>query len=143
VRGASELGLAVGHERKDCNYRLRQRTGPVLEHRAGLLYGRCVLNPTPIDRRLDAEGRPYFLWDADITETKFRELLAQGDDGLKAVLIAKLMRQAKPDDVFIYATEAEIRQLWPHIVPHLGRTRAFWEWLLAAWDALDSNHAQG
>ena len=114
---------------------------PVLEHGAGLLYGRSVLNPTPIDRRLDAQGRPYFLWDTDITETKFRELLAHGDHTLKSVLIAKLMRQAKPDDVFIYASEAEIRQLWPQLVPHLGRTRAFWEWLFAAWHALDTNHA--
>lgn len=105
-----------------------------------MLYGHSVLNPTPIDRRLDAQGRPYFLWDANITETEFRELLAREDRELKSVLLAKLMRQAKPDDVFIYATEAEIRQLWVHIVPHLGRTRAFWEWLFAAWDALDRNH---
>jgi hypothetical protein len=47
------------------------------------------------------------------------------------------MRQAKPDDVFLYVSEAEIRRHWSSILPHLGKSRPFWEWLLSAWDALD------
>ncbi len=97
-------------------------------------YAVGVWNPTPADRRLDPEGRPYFLWDCDLTEAGLRELLAQEDEELKAVLLAKVMRQAKPDDVFLYASEAEIRRHWAAILPHLGKTRAFWEWLLAAWE---------
>lgn len=99
-------------------------------------------NPTPDSRRLDAEGRPYFLWDCDLSEAKFRDLLAQDDDAVKAVLLAKLMRQAKPDDVFLYTSEAEIRRLWLRILPHLGKSRAFWQWLLAAWEKLGTTHAR-
>lgn len=43
------------------------------------------------------------------------------------------MRQAKPDDVFSFVGEADIRELWDDVVPYLGRTRPFWEWLLSAW----------
>jgi hypothetical protein len=35
------------------------------------------------------------------------------------------MRQAKPDDVFTFATLGEIRALFPLLVRYLGRTREF------------------
>lgn len=76
-----------------------------------------------------------------MSEGKFRDLLGQEDDSVKAVLLAKLMRQAKPDDVFLYTSEAEIRRLWPRILRHLGQSRAFWQWLLAAWEKLGATHA--
>ena len=34
-----------------------------------------VLNPTSPERLVDARGRPYFLWDVDMTIDRFRELL--------------------------------------------------------------------
>jgi len=37
------------------------------------------LNPTTRERLVDAEGRPYFLWDVDMTLERFRQHLA-GDD---------------------------------------------------------------
>jgi hypothetical protein len=43
------------------------------------------------------------------------------------------MRQAKPDDVFQFITLGEIEAQWSEIVPHLGRTREFWTWLLVKW----------
>jgi hypothetical protein len=101
-----------------------------------------MLCPTPDHRRLDRQGRPYFLWDCDWTESQFRALLRDEDDATRAVLLARVMRQAKPDDAFLYTTEAEIRRLWTRIEPHLGQTRAFWTWLLDAWAVLDGARAQ-
>jgi hypothetical protein len=49
------------------------------------------------------------------------------------------MRQAKPDDVFQYTTEAQIREDWPKILPHLGQSRPFWVWLLGEWEQMDKN----
>lgn len=95
------------------------------------------LLPTAPDRLVDGEGRPYFLWDMDMTLDRFRALLVGGDPAVHAYLAAKLMRQAKPDDVFTFLDLTEIRELWPAIEPHLGRTRAFWTWILDAWDAVD------
>ena len=58
------------------------------------------LFPTPRDRLVDRAGRPYFLWDTDMMLDEFeRRLRDEGPEG-RAYLIGKLMRQAKPDDVF-------------------------------------------
>ena len=92
-----------------------------------------ILNPTPPESMVDGQGRPYFLWDMDMTLDRFRELLAGDDLEVRAYLIGKLMRQAKPDDVFQFVTLAEIRANWPRIEPFLGKTRPFWTWLLAVW----------
>jgi hypothetical protein len=98
-----------------------------------------VLNPTPLDRLTDREGRPYFLWDVDMTLDSFRGRLRSGTREERAYLVGKLMRQAKPDDVFEFVTRAEIRELWPDLERYLGRSRAFWTWLFEAWEA----HASG
>lgn len=93
-----------------------------------------VLNPTPAELPLDAAGRPYFLWDTDTTLEGLRAQLRTDDRETKAWLVGKLMRQAKPDDVFSFVTIAEIRDLWADLRRHLGKTKPFWEWLLLdAW----------
>ncbi len=92
-----------------------------------------VLNPTPDHLLVDGRGRPYFLWDLDMSLRRFEELLREGDRDTRAYLVGKLMRQAKPDDVFRFVAPGEIRRLWPHLERFLGGTRAFWRWLLATW----------
>ena len=91
-----------------------------------------MLNPTPRERMVDRQGRPYFLWDCDMTLAEFRRRLEVGDDAEQAYLIGKLMRQAKPDDVFLFARVEVIRRRWPEIERYLGNTREFWHWLLAS-----------
>jgi hypothetical protein len=92
-----------------------------------------MLNPTPLERRLDAQGRPYFLWDVDWTDERFRRELAQADDDVRVELIAKLMRQAKPDDVFEYVRLDDVLAVWDRLVPRLGAQRDFWVWLIGRW----------
>jgi hypothetical protein len=92
-----------------------------------------VLNPTSPERLVDARGRPYFLWDVDMTIDRFRELLRDAGQEQRAYLVGKLMRQAKPDDVFTFVSLQDIRQLFPLSRRHLGQSREFWEWLLDAW----------
>jgi len=92
-----------------------------------------VLNPTPAEHLVDGQGRPYFLWDLEITLARFRDLLADPDPELRAYLVGKLMRQAKPDDVFQFVGLGEIRELWPRLERYLGHSRRFWTWLLSVW----------
>lgn len=91
------------------------------------------LNPTPPSSLVDSRGRPYFLWDMDMTLEEFRREIADPDPGVRAYLVGKIMRQAKPDDVFGFVTVAEIRRLWPLLERYLGRSRRFWTWLLDCW----------
>lgn len=93
-----------------------------------------MLSFTPRERLLDGRRRPYFLWDCELTLDQFEEALRTGGTEVRAYLLGKLMRQAKPDDVFQFATPREIRELWPHLTRYLGHTREFWTWLFETWE---------
>ena len=94
---------------------------------------RPLLLPTPPERLCDARGRPYFLWDSEMTLDAFRAVLADPDPDIRAAYVGKLMRQAKPDDVFEFVRLAEIVELWPRLERYLGRERAMWRYLLDRW----------
>lgn len=94
-----------------------------------------MLNPTPPERLVDGEGHPYFLWDTPMTLNEFRAGLRDPDPEVRAYLVGKLMRQAKPDDVFTFVSAREIRTLWPRLERYLGKTREFWTWLFKAWES--------
>jgi hypothetical protein len=96
-----------------------------------------LLAPTPPDRLVDARNRPYFLWDTELTIDEFRARLRDPDPEVRAYFIGKLMRQAKPDDVFSFTTLAEIQSHRPALERYLGNTREFWIWLLDKWRAND------
>lgn len=92
-----------------------------------------MLNPTPTDKLVDSQNRPYFLWDDELNMDAFRAMLGSPDRKVRAYWAGKLMRQAKPDDVFTFLRVAEIRELWDELEPYLGRTRNFWLWLIDQW----------
>jgi hypothetical protein len=92
-----------------------------------------MLAPTPTDKLVDAQGRPYFLWDVDMTLAEFQNRLAKSSLPVRAYLVGKMMRQAKPDDALQFVSAQEIADLWPLLERHLGRTREFWVWLMDEW----------
>ena len=89
-----------------------------------------MLNPTPPDKLCDREGRPYFLWDVDMTLAAFRAQLVDPDPDVRAHAIGKLMRQARPDDALSFLSLAQIRGEWDRVQRYLGNRRAFWQWLI-------------
>ena len=95
-----------------------------------------ALNPTPADLLVDEKGRPYFLWDVDLTLAEFVRQLRGEDRLTRAYFVGKLMRQAKPDDVFSFVTPNDLRELWPDVQRYLGKTGPFWHWLLQTWKLL-------
>ncbi len=82
---------------------------------------------------VDAQGRPYFLWDMDMTLAEFEQKLAEGEPSVRAYLIGKVMRQAKPDDALQFVTPQEMADAWPEVERYLGQTREFWMWLIGEW----------
>ena len=93
-----------------------------------------MLAPTPRNLLLDQQGRPYFLWDMEMTLDDFESAINDGDAGSRAYLIGKLMRQAKPDDALQFVSPQQIADLWPSIERYLGKSRDFWDWLLDQWE---------
>jgi len=89
-----------------------------------------MLAPTPPKRLVDAQGRPYFLWDVELTLDEFVRRLAAAKGEKRAYLLAKLLRQAKPDDALSLVPLDEIAREWPSIHDRLGKERDFWAWLL-------------
>ncbi len=68
-----------------------------------------------------------------MTLDRFEERLRDPDPDVRAYYTGKLMRQAKPDDVFTFVTRREIEELWPRLERYLGNTREFWIWIFEAW----------
>lgn len=77
--------------------------------------------------------RPYFLWDVQITEAGLRERLRHPDPYIRAQWQGRVMREARPDEVWAYLTLDEILRDWNYLQRHLGRKRPFWEFLLRGW----------
>lgn len=98
-----------------------------------------ALAPTPPERLVNDQGQPYFLWDEELTIDEFRARLHDPDPEVRAYYVGKLMRQAKPDDVFTFVSLSEIYDLLPRVERYLGRTRAFWGWLLERWRPADAD----
>jgi hypothetical protein len=51
-----------------------------------------ALAPTPAHRLIDARGRPYFLWDEEMTLDELRGKLRDPDPDVRAYFLGKLMR---------------------------------------------------
>jgi hypothetical protein len=91
---------------------------------------------TPLDNLVDSRGRPDFLWDTEQTLEEFLRNLRSGSVAARAYLLAKLMRQAKPDDVLRFVRPQEIADAWEEAQRYLGTTRPFWTWLVDRWKKL-------
>lgn len=88
-----------------------------------------------VARFTDPEERPYFLWNETTTVAQFRHALEVATEDEKALLLGRLMREARDPDVWEFTTVEEVRRLFPKIARYLGRRRAFWTYLLEAWAA--------
>ncbi|MFQ5507600.1 MAG: hypothetical protein ACE5F1_22790 [Planctomycetota bacterium] len=51
----------------------------------------------------------------EMTLARFEDLLRTGSEATRGYLLAKLMREARPDDVFLFVTVSDMRRLWPHL----------------------------
>ncbi len=81
----------------------------------------------------EAESRPYFLWDEDITVRELREVLVGPDGARRDQLLAKMLREARDVDVWSFVTPAEVARKLPDLGRRLGRRQAFWAWPIQGW----------
>ncbi len=81
----------------------------------------------------DPEVIPYFTWDAPLTVCAIQERLKSAPDAERFHLLGLILREARDTDVWAFTTPAIVSVNWERLKPHLGRRRAFWEWLLQSW----------
>jgi len=81
----------------------------------------------------DPAAVPYFLWDEPMTTAELHARLATASEPERNRLLGKILREARDTDVWRFVTPAELSARWPRVVRHLGRRKAFWEFLLDRW----------
>lgn len=101
-----------------------------------ILPAQAMLAPTPSHLLTDAQGRPYFLWDMEMTLDEFERAIRDERSDGRAYLVGKLLRQAKPDDALQFVSPQQIAELWPSVERYLGKSKPFWDWLLDQWEHL-------
>jgi hypothetical protein len=81
----------------------------------------------------DPETRPWFLWDEDLCVRELREILAAESHPRWTELAAKVMREARDDQVWLFLPVSRVAARYRDIAPRLGRRKAFWDYLFQAW----------
>lgn len=76
---------------------------------------------------------PYFLWDDPIPVRELRRRLETAPTPERDRLLGKILREARDTDVWRFTTPAEVARRFSALVRHLGRRRAFWDFLLNRW----------
>ena len=90
------------------------------------------MQPPSLDLDRD-DAQPYFIWDVPVTCAQLRQLLAHPDTGTRALWAARVMREARYQDVWRFLTLADILPIYPQIRRHLGRARPMWDFLIEGW----------
>jgi hypothetical protein len=81
------------------------------------------------------DGRPYFLWDEDTSIAELRAALSGTDEHERHRLLGKMLREARDSDVWQFVTPTQVAVALPDLARHLGRRRAFWDYLIGRWRA--------
>lgn len=76
---------------------------------------------------------PYFLWDRAVTVAQLSAVLADPAAPDREALLALLLREARPDEVWEFVSPQTVAAEWSRIAPRLGGRCAFWAWLLDEW----------
>ena len=82
----------------------------------------------------DPEAVPYFNWDVAISNAQVREHLRDGSVEERLPWIARIMREARYEDVWKFLSlRRDILPAWERLPRFLGRKRKFWEFLIGEW----------
>jgi hypothetical protein len=68
-----------------------------------------------------------------MTNRELRLRLRTASPPERTRLLAKILREARDTDVWAYTTPDVVAESFPDLALHLGRRRAFWEYLLSRW----------
>jgi hypothetical protein len=75
------------------------------------------------------------LWDEDTSIRELRAALAGTNANERLRLLGKMLREARDTDVWQFVSPTEVAAALPELSRHLGRRRAFWDYLIGRWRA--------
>jgi hypothetical protein len=88
-----------------------------------------LMPPTRPDL-LEPSARPHFLWWTDATVSDLQRHLTSTNAAERAYWTGALLREANTRDVWSFVSPDDLRQQWPLLVRHLGRSRSMWAFVL-------------
>jgi len=83
----------------------------------------------------DQRGRPDFLWDESLNRVNLKQLLESGDPEERLYYAAKILREARFEEVWDYLSPAFLAANWEKLHSRLGRKKKFWEFFYSTWRA--------
>ena len=83
----------------------------------------------------DGADRPDFLWDEPTTRVELKEILSDGNDEARLYYAAKILREARFEEVWEYLSPTFLAANWDRLQSRLGRKKKFWEFLFSIWRA--------
>jgi len=79
--------------------------------------------------------RPDFLWDERLSRGDLKKILASQDEEESLYYAAKVLREARFEEVWEYLSPAFLASHWEKLRARLGRKKQFWEFLYTTWRA--------
>jgi len=79
------------------------------------------------------DTQPYFIWYEAITVRDLRRILREGTEAEKLTYLARVLRDARFQDVWAFTTPQEVSSNWPQLAARLGRQRPFWDYIISTW----------
>ena len=81
----------------------------------------------------DKTDRPDFLWDEPLSRSDLKQLLDGADEEERIYYAAKILREARFEEVWDYISPAFLSSHWGKLRGILGRRKEFWEFFYVTW----------
>ena len=82
-----------------------------------------------------ATDRPDFLWDERTTRSDLKQLLSGGDEEARLYYAAKILREARFEEVWEYLSPTFLADNWDKLHSRLGGKQRFWGFFYSTWRA--------
>jgi hypothetical protein len=83
----------------------------------------------------ESTDRPDFLWDEPLLRDDLKKILAGDNAEERLYYAAKIMREARFEEVWEYLSPAFLAANWDKLHSRLGRKKRFWEFFYSTWRA--------
>ena len=77
--------------------------------------------------------RPYFIWNADLTEENVRQILATGSDYSRVQMMSTILHYARFNDIWKYLSVCDVQKRFWQIPWRDVELRDYWKWALTLW----------
>ncbi len=94
------------------------------------------MNTENINERWAEDQIPYICWDRNWTVGEIRFRLQSQDVVERYRVLAWLMRELKPSEVWHFTSPQAVYSQFDAVKPWLGQSRSFWEYILGTWHEL-------